>query len=1278
METIYAPGPVSVPESLRQPTRKYLLHTWLAISGLILFAVSYCLLTYWFIRIGYRMMLRLYYGIGGVWELGVMLGAAFLAVFMIKAFFFIKRAGDRPGVEVTPVTQPRLFEFLYRLADEAGAPRPHRVFLSPEVNACVYYDLSVLNLILPSKKNLEIGLGLVNVLSLGELKAVLAHEFGHFAQRAMAVGRWAHTAQQIAEQVVARRDKLDTFLAGLSAFDIRIAWVGWILSLVIWGIRSLVETAFHLVMLTNRVLSREMEMQADLVSVSLTGSDALIQALHRLTGADHAWDSTREYALKNYEQGKVIGDAFAIQSALIEHLREIYDDPSFAGLPQFKDSEGGTPGERRIFRPEIAHPPQMWSTHPLNHEREENAKRFYVEAPIDPRSAWDLFDDVASLREEVTQRLFTGMAAKEASAPLPIEKTLEEFREQFSTISNRREYGGIYMGRSIVINFERASDLYSPPHPDIDSALNQLDPEPIRERLERLRVLTNEKTMLDHLLDGTMTAPNGVIKYRGNELQKSQLPTAISEVEAEIEQLVRSVDDYDRLCRTVHRAIALRSGQGWDEYLTSLINLLHYVDHTQTNLQDAMFFLKGSIQLEFASGRVDSAGLERILHAARDLYRALEAIFSQRGQVMLNEQLAKELETESWSSLLGEFKLPEPTAENFGQWTSVLDSWLEAVQVNLAKLSVHLLNQLLESERRIGAWYRQGEPAEVAPAPLGAPANYRTLSPGNERRLELKLNWWSRFQNAVGIGPAIARFAIALLIVGGVVYAGSTIAEKRLTIYNGLGRTVLVTVNGDRHKVYPTSNVEVDLPASSTFQISSVTNDLEEIESFEAAEDEQGDHYVYNIASASPMVQWILNYTEDPASAQPPQSVVLGTPRWFATKADFIFRDPPARLKIDARESKRRIALLGYGDSEPSQMLYQLADPESKAALIRTHARWEPSDSSTLPTWLSYLPETKEGEEMIAVRLMVHPEDVAARRERQNRAEGTERKREVCEQDQARAKESPLDPDRQYLAIRCLDSEEASARAFKEAYRQFPSNRWLGLAVSQTLLEERRWEEARAVLEGLVGQGVRLENVVLDLARLRRLLNDDGELNLKDLVGDSSYLQYALGQNERGEPGETTDPYLYLEEGKLSEVITHLPAEPKVRARLLRLVAASDGATREMIEQALALPPQEGIDPFTVLPTLAVAIRNGVDHRPYLDQMIALGLSREGALMRFVETIIRGGSPSAATAALGRASQLARAQAYLFGVLMRGEKAPPEWRILAQRTLFEVERPFLK
>lgn len=91
----------------------------------------------------------------------------------------------------------------------------------------MFYDLSLINLLLPSRKNLDIGLGLVNVLNLGELKAVLAHEFGHFAQRTMAVGRWVYIAQQIAAHIVGKRDALDRVLATLSRIDLRVAWIGW-------------------------------------------------------------------------------------------------------------------------------------------------------------------------------------------------------------------------------------------------------------------------------------------------------------------------------------------------------------------------------------------------------------------------------------------------------------------------------------------------------------------------------------------------------------------------------------------------------------------------------------------------------------------------------------------------------------------------------------------------------------------------------------------------------------------------------------------------------------------------------------------------------------------------------------------------------------------------------------------------------------------------------------------------------------------------------------------
>jgi hypothetical protein len=47
----------------------------------------------------------------------------------------------------------------------------------------------------------------------------------------MAVARWVYVAQQIASQIVAEWDILDKFLRVISNIDVRIAWIGWLLSL---------------------------------------------------------------------------------------------------------------------------------------------------------------------------------------------------------------------------------------------------------------------------------------------------------------------------------------------------------------------------------------------------------------------------------------------------------------------------------------------------------------------------------------------------------------------------------------------------------------------------------------------------------------------------------------------------------------------------------------------------------------------------------------------------------------------------------------------------------------------------------------------------------------------------------------------------------------------------------------------------------------------------------------------------------------------------------------
>lgn len=199
----------------------------------------------------------------------------------------------------------------------------------------------------------------------------------------MAVGRWVYTAQQIAAHIVVQRDILDRFLRGLSNFDLRVAWIGWLLRTIVWAIRALVDTVFSIVILAERALAREMELQADLVAVSLTGSEPLIHALHRLGAADDALDRALAFTGSEANAGRRVDDLFALQTEMVARKRHIRADPTWGEVP----AAVGEPAMFRLFKAQLASPPQMWSTHPPNDVREDNAKRRFVAAPIDGRSA---------------------------------------------------------------------------------------------------------------------------------------------------------------------------------------------------------------------------------------------------------------------------------------------------------------------------------------------------------------------------------------------------------------------------------------------------------------------------------------------------------------------------------------------------------------------------------------------------------------------------------------------------------------------------------------------------------------------------------------------------------------------------------------------------------------------------------------------------------------------------------------------------------------------------
>jgi hypothetical protein len=159
--SLYPPAPAGIPADLTRPTTSYRVQTGLTLLSLLLFVLIYLALvavSAWLVYLAIIFPVPVN-KLGILVKLGAIAGAGMLFLFLLKGLFKHQTIDRSLYVEVTERDQPELFRFIRQLARDTGAPFPRHVYLSPEVNAAVFYDSSLLSLILPVRKNLLIGLG---------------------------------------------------------------------------------------------------------------------------------------------------------------------------------------------------------------------------------------------------------------------------------------------------------------------------------------------------------------------------------------------------------------------------------------------------------------------------------------------------------------------------------------------------------------------------------------------------------------------------------------------------------------------------------------------------------------------------------------------------------------------------------------------------------------------------------------------------------------------------------------------------------------------------------------------------------------------------------------------------------------------------------------------------------------------------------------------------------------------------------------------------------------
>jgi Zn-dependent protease with chaperone function len=408
-DALYPPSPALADTTFLEPSAEFKGKTYRMIFGIVLFIVLYLAL------IAFSALLLMVCSVGAffivalrvswitiVIGLGLVALGVMFFIFTIKFIFATTNEYEPLEIQIYEKDQPMLFDFIRKLSKEVGTDFPRKIFLVPEVNASVSYNSSFWSMFLPVRKNLRIGLGLVNTLNLGEFKATIAHEFGHFSQRSMKTGSYVYTMNKIIYNLVYQRDKFDSTLDEWAATG---GWFGIFASITgvcVNGVRSILHTSYNKLNVTYRALSREMEYHADLVACSVAGNDAIVNTLRKLDFGDSSYQAAIG-GLNNMARKKKqkVSDIYKFHAKTMTRLASANKLSMKNGLPviTLEDLDKNVNKSRIVMK-------DQWASHPSREEREKSINRVSIQSPVSEDSAWAIFTNPEATREAMTKQLY--------------------------------------------------------------------------------------------------------------------------------------------------------------------------------------------------------------------------------------------------------------------------------------------------------------------------------------------------------------------------------------------------------------------------------------------------------------------------------------------------------------------------------------------------------------------------------------------------------------------------------------------------------------------------------------------------------------------------------------------------------------------------------------------------------------------------------------------------------------------------------------------------------
>lgn len=297
-----------------------------------------------------------------------------LLIYDIIRSLFIFPRGEKPlRVQIQEKDAPELFALIKETADAVGQKMPVKVFVSPTVNACVFYNHPLISFFFSRGKNIEIGLGLLYGLSRQELKAIIAHEFGHFGQKSMRVGQVVSAAYTVISNILSSKS---TFI-----------------------VTPILSRTYLYVQKSFLALNRAMENEADQVSARAVGNATAISALCKIEVIGDRLDSYNIHLWGIFETTKKVPSSYFDGYQMFQSLCPLYD-----GITLNATTVADKPLLQKVrSRVKLKN---FWISHPLIADRIENINNNVAISSSDPHH--EVVDIVpVTIKQEVSNLVFS-------------------------------------------------------------------------------------------------------------------------------------------------------------------------------------------------------------------------------------------------------------------------------------------------------------------------------------------------------------------------------------------------------------------------------------------------------------------------------------------------------------------------------------------------------------------------------------------------------------------------------------------------------------------------------------------------------------------------------------------------------------------------------------------------------------------------------------------------------------------------------------------------------